>query len=113
MDPRLEQFLSALNHHRVAVGGLAIAWVFGKQLVLEHDTELSGWSLVKAMIVYALVVGTTGTIGDLVESLLKRDFGRKDSSTWMPGFGGVLDMVDSPLLAAPVAWAFWHWGWMR
>lgn len=95
------------------VGGLAIAWLFGKQLVLEHDTELSGWSLVKAMIVYALVVGTTGTIGDLVESLLKRDFGRKDSSTWMPGFGGVLDMVDSPLLAAPVAWAFWHWGWMR
>jgi phosphatidate cytidylyltransferase len=49
-------------------------------------------------------------VGDLAESLLKRDVGRKDSSSWMPGFGGVLDMVDSVLLAAPVAWACWLLG---
>lgn len=61
---------------------------------------------------YAIVVSITGTLGDLIESLFKRDFGRKDSSDWMPGFGGVLDLIDSPLLAAPVAWAFWHWGWI-
>jgi phosphatidate cytidylyltransferase len=59
---------------------------------------------------YAVVVGLTGVAGDLIESLLKRDFGRKDSSAWMPGFGGILDLVDSPLLAAPVAWAFWEYG---
>jgi phosphatidate cytidylyltransferase len=59
---------------------------------------------------YCVVVGLTGVAGDLIESLLKRDFGRKDSSTWMPGFGGILDLVDSPLLAAPVAWAFWEYG---
>ncbi|MBA4018191.1 MAG: hypothetical protein C0483_13545 [Pirellula sp.] len=62
---------------------------------------------------YAIVVSLTGTLGDLIESLLKRDFARKDSSTWLLGFGGVLDIIDSLLLAAPVAWAFWHWGWIR
>lgn len=53
---------------------------------------------------YGLAVGGAGLLGDLAESLLKRDLGTKDSSTWMPGFGGVLDLVDSILFAAPVAY---------
>jgi phosphatidate cytidylyltransferase len=55
-----------------------------------------------------VVLAITGQVGDLLESLLKRDAGKKDSGHSIPGFGGVLDVLDSPLLAAPVA--FW---WLR
>jgi len=63
----------------------------------------SGW----LWIPYGILVGIAGILGDLAESLIKRDAGRKDSSTWLPGFGGVLDVLDSLLFAAPVGWAFW------
>jgi phosphatidate cytidylyltransferase len=58
-------------------------------------------------IVYAVVVGAAGIVGDLAISLLKRDAQLKDSSTWLPGFGGVLDLLDSILFAAPVAYVMW------
>jgi len=63
-----------------------------------------------AWIGFGLLVGGAGILGDLAESLLKRDSGRKDSSTWMPGLGGVLDVLDSVLVAAPVAYLFWSLG---
>ena len=52
-------------------------------------------------------VGIFGMVGDLAESLLKRDAGKKDSSSWMPGLGGILDVIDSVLFAGPVAYIFW------
>ena len=60
--------------------------------------------------VFAIVVGIAGMLGDLSISLLKRDAQVKDSSTWMPGFGGVLDLLDSILLAAPVSYFLWVTG---
>ena len=57
---------------------------------------------------FGLTVGIAGVLGDLAESLIKRDCRQKDASQVVPGFGGVLDVVDSVLFAAPVA----YW-WMR
>ena len=56
---------------------------------------------------YGVLVGLAGIFGDLAESLLKRDLGRKDSSRWLPGFGGVLDIIDSILVAAVPAFLWW------
>ncbi|MCR4413000.1 MAG: phosphatidate cytidylyltransferase, partial [Thermoguttaceae bacterium] len=98
-----------------AVGfALVGAWMTFRWLVpatasTYHDgaccyTPWWGW------MVFGVLVGGVGIVGDLAESLLKRDANRKDSSTWMPGFGGVLDLLDSVLLAAPAAYACWAFG---
>jgi phosphatidate cytidylyltransferase len=61
-------------------------------------------------IAFGVLIGIAGIFGDLAESLLKRDAACKDSSSWVPGLGGVLDMLDSILLAAPLAYACWRFG---
>lgn len=50
------------------------------------------------------VLGVVGPFGDLAESLLKRNAGAKDSGRFLPGMGGLFDVLDSPLLAGPVVW---------
>ena len=59
---------------------------------------------------FGLLLAAVGMAGDLAESLLKRDAGSKDSSRWLPGLGGVLDILDSLLLTAPLAWFCWSVG---
>jgi phosphatidate cytidylyltransferase len=56
-------------------------------------------------IVFGLVVLLTATVGDLAESLIKRDLGIKDMSSWLPGHGGFLDRLDSILPSAAAAYA--------
>jgi phosphatidate cytidylyltransferase len=57
---------------------------------------------------FGLSVGIAGMLGDLAESLIKRDCRTKDASQVVPGFGGVLDVVDAVVFAAPVAYWWLH-----
>ena len=85
-------------------GGLALAVIVAvvlNEFLTPGRTPLPGpW--VAAM--FGVTVGLAGVVGDLVESLIKRDQGSKDASTLLPGFGGILDLVDALLLAGPVAY---------
>jgi phosphatidate cytidylyltransferase len=98
-----------------AIGALVFSclgsWAAFKWIVpftMQNPQTPSGVSW--GWIVFGLLVGAAGMLGDLAESFLKRDVGVKDSSTWLPGFGGVLDILDSLLLSAPVAWFCWASG---
>ena len=55
---------------------------------------------------FGLLVGASGIIGDLIESIIKRDMAVKDSSSAIPAFGGLLDILDSLLISIPVAYFF-------
>jgi phosphatidate cytidylyltransferase len=75
--------------------------------IFRMDTVLHGgdWAAVG----FGLTVGLAGVLGDLAESLIKRDCRRKDAADTVPGFGGVLDVIDSILFAAPVAYLWLRW----
>lgn len=69
------------------------------------DAEIS--TNLASILCYSVALGAIGLVGDLCESLIKRDCEKKDSAQLMPGFGGLLDLLDSPLFAGPFALAWW------
>ncbi len=81
------------------VGSVVFAVGFGV-LMAVFGLHVPFW--IGIIIGVSLVV--VGTCGDLIESLIKRDLGIKDMSSFLPGHGGVMDRLDSLLVAAPVAW---------
>lgn len=60
-------------------------------------------------VVMAIIISCFGTLGDLVESMLKRSLNVKDSGTFMPGHGGFLDRFDGLLISAPLVYVFLYW----
>ena len=70
------------------------------------DVTIAPGSLCNVL-AYSAVIGLIGLVGDLCESLIKRDVQKKDSAILMPGFGGLLDLLDSLLFAGPFALAWW------
>lgn len=95
---RLFERISPKKSWEGSIGGAVVSLIAA--LVLWHfdkSLTLSQW------LGFALVVVIFGTWGDLVESLLKRQLGIKDSGAILPGHGGMLDRFDSSLLAIPAA----------
>jgi phosphatidate cytidylyltransferase len=80
-----------------AVGG-AMAWWSGGLPDPRDQVPVALGAMTGALL------GIVGPFGDLVESLLKRGAGVKDSGSVLPGMGGVFDVLDSPLMAGPVVW---------
>lgn len=83
------------------VGGIVLAVIVALFFAVAFDIMV-WWSAVIFGICFAFI----GQIGDLVESMIKRDAEQKDSANKVPGFGGVLDIIDSPLVGACFAYLF-------
>jgi phosphatidate cytidylyltransferase len=98
---RLMERISPKKSWEGFFGGLiiaaAIAWL------------LSGWLGVlgrNGWVIVSVIVSVAGTYGDLVESMLKRSLGVKDSGTIMPGHGGFLDRFDSVIISFPLVYLY-------
>jgi len=93
-----------------ALGGLAfgVLAALGVSALAKFVLQAPclGWS---ETVGFGLLVALMAQLGDLMESMIKRDSERKDASSTVPGFGGLLDVFDSLLFAAPVAYGFWIW----
>lgn len=88
-----------------SLGGVLVTvvtcWLYSKAVLQPFaHLALSGTGI----IVFSIAISVAAQIGDLVESLFKRDSGVKDSSALVPGHGGILDRIDSQLFALPVAY---------
>lgn len=101
--PRLAPVLSPKKTWAGAVGG-AVAALVAAVLLGVFVLDPLGWALpLPVLVAVGLAVGVLGQLGDVAESLLKREAGVKDSSGLIPGHGGVLDRLDSLYYVIPVS----------
>ena len=96
------RLVPAISPHKTWEGlaGSALACLIAGGVLLPVLLPGHAW---QGLLLGAAVV-VVATLGDLVESMIKRDLGIKDMGTLLPGHGGILDRIDALLLSAPVAW---------
>lgn len=106
MAPHLSPGKTWMGAVGAVVGGIlgAVLWLRLASPLFDLTWNSNWWM---SAIVFGAVMGVVGLFGDLAESLIKRDVGVKDSAALMPGFGGLLDLLDSILFAGPVAVVIW------
>ena len=85
------------------IGGLLLSVVVA---AVVSWFVFDSWAIAVFIMIIAAIASVAGTIGDLLESKLKRMAGVKDSGNIMPGHGGFLDRFDSLLLATPAVWIY-------
>ena len=107
--PRIAPVLSPRKTWAGALGGLSGALLFavllGFLVLNRAGWQFGAWQLLGL----GVVVGVLGQLGDVAESLLKREAGVKDSSALIPGHGGVLDRLDSLYFVIPASAALLKW----
>jgi phosphatidate cytidylyltransferase len=89
----------------LGAGGGGLLWLQVATPRFNTDWAAPAWYW---CLVFGVTIGLVGLVGDLCESLIKRDVGQKDSAALFPGFGGLLDLLDSILYAGPVAYVLWQ-----
>ncbi|MEN9331965.1 MAG: hypothetical protein RLZZ94_1055 [Bacteroidota bacterium] len=98
---RLFERISPKKSWEGFIGGGILTIVAGYiTSIYFHTLSSSEWMII------AVIIVITGTLGDLVESLLKRTYQIKDSGNIIPGHGGILDRFDSLLFAIPFIWLY-------
>lgn len=90
-------------------GAILLALIIG-QLWVRFSGGMLGTQSINSLhaIILAILIPLVGTMGDLVESLIKRAVDMKDSGVLAHGLGGILDMIDSVLFAAPLLYMYQH-----
>jgi len=83
-----------------ALGGLLASIIVGT----ITGVVLLGGSHAARLVLFSFFIAIVGQIGDLIESMIKRNCGKKDASCLLPGHGGLLDRLDSLLFAFPLMW---------
>lgn len=87
------------------LSAIGTAFLLDRFILDHYGVALAPWKVV----VFGALVNVAGQVGDLAESLFKREVGVKDSSALIPGHGGVLDRLDALYFAIPVAAALYRW----
>jgi len=86
--------------------GAIAGFVFAVLAMIAANALVLDFLTLQSSIVIGVIVGVFGQLGDLIESLIKRDAGVKDSSALIPGHGGILDRFDSFLICSPVIYLY-------
>jgi len=86
-------------------GALAVSVLISLLLVYYLGERMSGMTWTHA-VVLGLLLGLAAVVGDLIESIFKREAGVKDSGKFFPGIGGILDLLDSLLFNAPIMYLY-------
>jgi phosphatidate cytidylyltransferase len=106
MAPKLSPGKTWAGFYGALLGACGGIWAWLHWATPAMAAEGVAVNLPSALLL-GVVLGGVGLVGDLCESLIKRDAGKKDAASIVPGFGGLLDLLDSVLFAGPIGWLWW------